>query len=68
MCGEQEKADWGTAALNKALYPPFEFLQGTGGVGVGGGRDLLGLQAVGKGVQMLEQQAHNQHMLLGGCE
>lgn len=55
-------------ALHTAPYPPFEFLQGAGGMGMGGGRDLLRLQAVGKGVQVFDQQAHHQHVLLGGRE
>lgn len=67
-CAEHEEAGWSAAALLTAPYPPFEFLQGAGGMGVGGGRDLLGLQAVGKGVQVFDQQAHHQHVLLGGRE
>ena len=43
----------GHYGLCTALYLPFELLQRAGGMGMGRGRDLLGLQAVGKGVQML---------------
>lgn len=65
---EEEGGGLGRAALHTVLDSPFEFLQGAGGMRVGGGRGLLRLQAVRKGVQMLEQQAHHQHVLLSGRE
>lgn len=53
------------------MYEPFELLQRAGvGVGVGRqrGRQLIGLQAVGEGVEVFDEQPHHQHVLLCGAE